>query len=455
MAIGKTGSFATVEPAIVDFGGMAQGAVDRIEAQKQKKRKAEEDKRKEIEKIGGMGALKSTNIKGLNQGLYSIYSDMKKEYADAGRNGDTEKMRSLQEEVFSMNNIVDNVVKQHEFYLKNEGKFDANYFQRAMSVLDNMDIANMDVSRNADGKIEFTVYGDPERTEVLFDRMSPNEMVDALKIPYKFDEEAMVKQFVKNYALDDVETLFNTQGLVGTKKESLLENNPRVLSQIKDKAKTLTNDSRAMAWYSANELGKYETDVRGFTTEEKEEAYKFFEKKLKDAYKDEVDLAIQQKRTASSGRQSKESTLGVPQEYDRIGEMKMGVGGMLRYSSIKTPDVGQAGLTYGNQKVIGVVYDPTKDDIFPVLTVSEGGSASEGDRSVGGGSFGVSGRFGKATPEVLFDKADVGKKNTVLDQIKNAFNFNTIEELRDYMRATTSGGGTTTPSSTVQGGNVR
>jgi hypothetical protein len=422
MAIGKVGSFATVEPAIVDFGAMAAGTIDKIQAQRQTKVKAKDARQKEIEKLGGLGGLKSTNIKGLNQGLEAAYAPMRDEYALARANGDLSKMRELQEEVFSMNNVVDNVVKQHDFYLKNEEKFDSTYFSRATKVLDNIDIANMDVERGRDGRVRFTVYGDPEKSEVLFDSMTPNEIIDSLKIPYKFNADAEIKGFVKNYALDDIEELFASGGLVGTQKEKKLEDNPRVLSAITSRAAELSNDSTAMAFFGKT-IGKYESDVRGYSTEEKEEAQKFFEKKFKEAYKEEFDLSVQQKRTARAGK-AESSPYGTPQssyEYSSLPTLS----GNQKYTSMAIKPIG-----FGSFSIKSVVYDPVNNKIYPVVSrpISEG--ATESARGESGSS--ITAREGATLAEAQ-PIIQEGERKVYMDMIRKELGLDTEQQLKDIL----------------------
>lgn len=446
MAVGKVGSFATVQPAIVDFGGMAQGAFDKMKADEERKRREkearDEKRRQEIERLGGLGGLKSTNVKGFNQGLESIYTNMRREYADAKASGNTTKMRELQEEVFSMNNIVDNVVKQHDFYLKNQDKFDPDFFNRATSVLENIDIANMDVKRGEDGRVRFTVYGDPERTQVLFRDMTPNEIVDSLKIPYKFDPEVMVKGFVKNYALDDVERMINSGGVIGTAKDIKLEDNPRVLSAIESKANELVNDSKAMAWFG-KQIGKYESDAMGYTTEEKKQAKGEFTKKLKEAYKSEYDLAIQQKRTGRDGGKSDTPTFGTPELLPNVAGLKN-----ITFSPIIATGSKQGGIAYtASQDIIGVglAQDGT---LYPIIAESTGSTSNVGSRmgGVSAGS-GTSGRVGGY--EVIENE---NNRMAVLKRIAQSAGYNTIE---DFKVGLFGGGGNQNTTQTTTSWNVQ
>jgi hypothetical protein len=422
MAIGKVGSFATVEPAIVDFGAMAAGTIDKMQAQRQAKVKAKDARQKEIEKIGGIGALKNTNIKGLNQGLYQIYTKKRGEFAEAARLGDTEKMRRLQEDVFSMNNVVDNIVKQYDFYLKNEDKFDPDYLNRSRNFLDNIDIANSDVREDENGRVLFTVYGDADRTQVLAKDIAANEIMDINRVPYKFNEEAMVKSFIKNYPLDEIEGFVNAGSLIGTQKEIKLENNPRVLSAIEDKAMTLTNDSTAMAFFGKT-IGKFESDARGFTNEEKEQAKAFFEKKLKDAYKAELDLAVQQKRTARAGK-AESAPYGTPQssyEYSSLPTLS----GNQKYTSMAIKPIG-----FGSFSIKSVVYDPVNNKIYPVVSrpISEG--ATESARGESGSS--ITAREGATLAEAQ-PIIQEGERKVYMDMIRKELGLDTEQQLKDIL----------------------
>jgi hypothetical protein len=426
MAIGKVGSFATVQPAIVDFGGMAKGAIDSVKEDRERKRREQEaaklKRQQDIQKMGGLGGLKSTNVKGFNQGLESIYANMRKEYAQAKEFGDVTKMRELQEEVFSMNNIVDNVVKQHDFYLKNQDKFDIDYFNRATNVLDNIDIANMEVKRGEDGRVRFTVYGDPERTQVLFNEMTPNEIVDSLKIPYKFDSEAMVGGFVKNYVLDDVEKIINDGGIFGTVKDSKLEDNPRVMSAIETKAKELVNDSKAMAWFGKS-IGVYESDSRGFTEEQKEKAYEGFVDKLKNAYKTEYDLAIQ-KKTGGGGKDD-QFNFGTPELFPNVAGIENAT-----YVDIVASGSKKGGIFYSStEDIVGIALDPRNGQMYPVTAASVGVSSS-----MGAGDGGV--RQGQSTSGRASELKPIEteqNRNATLKRIASSKGFKTVKELQENL----------------------
>jgi hypothetical protein len=426
MAVGKVGSFATVQPAIVDFGGMAQGAFDKMRADEERKRREkearDEKKRQEIERLGGLGFLKSTNIKGFNQGLEEAFKPMVQEYRLAKEAGDTTKMRELQENIFSMNDIVDKVVKQYDFYLKNKDDFDPDYFNRAKSVLDNIDIANMDVKRGEDGRVRFTVYGDPERKEVLFRDMTPNEIVDSLKIPYKFDPEVMVKGFVNNYGLNDIESLINSGGIIGTVKDISLEKTPRVMSAIDKKANEMVNDSNAMAWFGKS-IGKYEADSMGYSTEEKKEAKEYFTERLKEAYKEKYDLAIQQKRTGS-GRKSDDASFGNPQWLSNVGGKEN-----VLFSPIIASGGKKTGIYYSaSQDIVGV--GMTKDgELYPFVSESIGTSSSvNSNLNRTKTSSGTSGKVGQY--DVIEDSAS---REAVLQRVAELAGYKTIAEMKQKL----------------------
>jgi hypothetical protein len=461
MAVGKVGSFATVQPAIVDFGGMAQGAFDKMRADEERKRREkearDEKKRQEIERLGGLGFLKSTNIKGFNQGLEEAYKPMVQEYRLAKEAGDTTKMRELQENIFSMNDIVDKVVKQHDFYLKNKDDFDADYFNRAKSVLDNIDIANMDVKRGEDGRVRFTVYGDPERKEVLFRDMTPNEIVDSLKIPYKFDSEAMVKGFVKNYALDDVERMINSGGIIGTAKDIKLENNPRVLSAIESKANELVNDSNAMAWFGSKVLGKYEADAMGYSTEEKKQAKEEFTKKLKEAYKSEYDLAIQQKRTGR-GSGDKKINLGsvttIPMTFvEGDDKTKTTSKRDVLSVSIGFGDGSRTrGISYGNTVLGSIMYDPKSNSLYFGTVTSGSEGISVGGKGAGNQNINTKDNVSVGVPEnIKYENLPAYIQSDIQDAVGARNKQELIEKifgnLRGGNQATTQG---TTNTSSIK-----
>jgi len=379
MAIGKVGSFATVEPAIVDFGGMAKGAIDSVKEDRERKRREQEaaklKKQQDIEKIGGLGFLKSTNTKAFNQGIDAIYREMKEEFAIASSNGDTAKMKELQNNIFSINNTIENVVKQQDFYLKNEDKFDPKFIDRNKQILENIDIANMDVSRGEGGRVEFTVYKDNDKKEPLFERMTINEIQDSLEVPYAFNEDAVIKDFKKNFPLDEIESLLPNQ--ISTTKVSELKSDSRVKEAIDRKANILANDNKAMAWYGANFLDKFEANSRGFTDEEKKKAQDYFATTLQQSYNKEVDLKIKEKtgRGEEDVIQLSTTQLISPISLQRQGAPKI--------EGLRTNFIQGSKLNtkVGEATILGVFYDEKNNKLYSIR--SEGASASAGVSSQG------------------------------------------------------------------------
>ena len=426
MAIGKVGSFATVQPAIVDFGGMVKTAIDSVKEDRERKRREQEaaklKKQQDIEKMGGLGFLKSTNTKAFNQGIDAIYREMKEEFAIASSNGDTAKMKELQNNIFSINNTIENVVKQQDFYLKNEDKFDPKFIDRNKQILENIDIANMDVSRGEGGRVEFTVYKDNDKKEPLFQRMTINEIQDSLEVPYAFNEDAVIKDFKKNFPLDEIESLLPNQ--ISTTKVSELKSDSRVKESIDRKANILANDNKAMAWYGANFLDKFEANSRGFTDEEKKKAQDYFATTLQQSYNKEVDLKIKEK-TGGGGA----ADVIQPSTTQLISPISLQQQGAPKIEGFRMNFTQGSKLNTkaGEATILGVFYDEKNDKLYSIR--SEGASAStgvSGKDARGGTSVGAA-----KTPYL---SEDLNEGQTDISSLITGLKLNNREELINVIR---------------------
>lgn len=305
--VGKVGTFATVQPIQgPDFGGMVEKQFDKIKAEKAAKEaakaKARKDEQDRIAKLGGLGDLKTTNINGFNKGLYDVYSKMKNEYADAELRGDYFAARNLKDSLSTLNNATEMAINKMKFNENEADKLDPDFYQRNSAVLRSLNDGNTDVKYNGNGQMLLTVYEDPEKTKVLFENMSPNEIVSKLDAPYKFNMDGAVNEFVKNYKPSSIESKMKDG--ISTIKVSDVMNDPKVIEGIDSKASELANDSTSLAWFGKYNLKKYETDVNKFSEEEKKQAKEYFKERILNSYEKEIDLNIQQ-RSGRGGSGSK------------------------------------------------------------------------------------------------------------------------------------------------------
>lgn len=379
--VGKVGTFATVQPIQgPDFGGMVEKQFDKIKAEKAAKEaakaKARKDEQDRIAKLGGLGDLKTTNINGFNKGLYDVYSKMKNEYADAELRGDYFAARNLKDSLSTLNNATEMAINKMKFNENEADKLDPDFYQRNSAVLRSLNDGNTDVKYNGNGQMLLTVYEDPEKTKVLFENMSPNEIVSKLDAPYKFNMDGAVNEFVKNYKPSSIESKMKDG--ISTIKVSDVMNDPKVIEGIDNKASELANDSTSLAWFGKYNLKKYETDVNKFSEEEKKQAKEYFKERILNSYEKEIDLNIQQ-RSGRGGSGNKDGfKVGTPSLYEAPSiTPEDGVG--IPLAGAKTVTISNSTgktLTVGGMPLDRVLYDPKSGQLYFGLLYA--GSGKEG-----------------------------------------------------------------------------
>lgn len=379
--VGKVGTFATVQPIQgPDFGGMVEKQFDKIKAEKAAKEaakaKARKDEQDRIAKLGGLGDLKTTNINGFNKGLYDAYSKMKNEYADAELRGDYFAARNLKDSLSTLNNATEMAINKMKFNENEADKLDPDFYQRNSAVLRSINDGNTDIKYNGNGQMLLTVYEDPEKTKVLFENMSPNEIVSKLDAPYKFNLEATVGDFTKNYKPSSIESKMKDG--ISTIKVSDVMNDPNVIEGIDKKSSELSNDSTSLSWYGKTFLNKHETDKNKFSEEEKEQAKEYFKERILNSYEKEIDLNIQQ-RSGRGGSGNKDGfKVGTPSLYEAPSITPEGGVG-IPLAGAKTVTISNSTgktLTVGGMPLDRVLYDPKSGQLYFGLLYA--GSGKEG-----------------------------------------------------------------------------
>jgi hypothetical protein len=388
--VGNVGTYAQVQPIEgPNFGGMVQAQFDKLDAEKKAKEaakaKAKKEEQDRIARLGGLGDLKITNINRFNKGLHDAYSQMKDEYVEAERNGDYFTARRLKDSLDTLNNSTQMAINKMSFLEKEADKLDPDFYQRNSNILRSLNDGNTDVKYNKNGQMLFTVYEDAQKTKVLLENMSHNEIVSALDAPYKFSLEGTVNEFTKNYKPSSVESLMKDK--ISTVKVSDVMNDSNVLNGINNKATELANDSTSLAWYGKTFLNKYETDKNNFSEKEKEEAKEYFRNRILDSYEKEIDLSIQQRRRGGSGGkedfnfnppvvfESPYINLGDSTSKPTAEEIKKGVGSNSQFiftseeykkNPVRSITVGKGNtaLNVSNMPLDQIVYDPVRKKIF-------------------------------------------------------------------------------------------
>lgn len=390
--IGNVGTYATVQPVQgPDFGKMVEDQLSRIEekkrAEKAAKDKAAKEAQEKKEKFGNLGDLKTTNINGFNKGLYDAYDQMKVEYSQAIDSGDYFKAKTLKDSLSTMNNATELANKKMEFMAKEADNLDPDFVQRNNNILRSINEGNTDTKYAGNGQILFTVYEDPQKTKVLFESTSPNEIVTKLDAPYKFNMDGTLNDFVKNYKPSSIESKMKDG--ISTTTVSDVMNDPKVIEGIDSKANELSNDSNSLAWFGKTFLNKYETDKNNFSEEEKKQAKEYFRERIFNSYEKEIDLNLQQRTGRSSSGGKDGFTIGTPSVYEAPSITPNGMA-PVPLSGAKTVTISNSSgktLTVGGMPMDRVLYDPKSGKLYIGLLYSASGKEGMGGD---GASAGVS-----------------------------------------------------------------
>ena len=298
--VGKVGTYAQVQPIQgPDFGGMVKEQFDKLDAEKKAKAaakaKADKEKQDRIDKLGPYGDQETLNINAFNVKRLEALEAKKERYRQLKEAGKINEAEAMKDDLATEGNAV----KQANAILKeifdNESKYDPTYVSRAKDLITSLNSANIDLVDKGNGDYRYTLYADPEKTVVLEKDITAAGFLNKIRIPYVYDPTKEAKLFASTFKLDEIEKEINTSGKIGVVKAIDLMNNPRVLSRISTRAEDLTKDDRAMAHFGTT-IDKFETRANAYTKEEKEAAKAYFEKNFKDAYANEVNMSISQKR---------------------------------------------------------------------------------------------------------------------------------------------------------------
>jgi hypothetical protein len=388
--VGNVGTYAQVQPIQgPDFGGMVERQFDKIKAEKAAKEaakaKAKKDEQDKVARLGGLGDLKTTNINGFNKGLFDVYSQMKNEYAEAELRGDYYAARRLKDSLSTLNNATDMAVNKMKFNEGEADKLDPDFYQRNSNLLRSINDGNTDIKYLGNGEMRLTVYEDPEKTKVLFENMSPNEIVSKLDAPYRFNLDGSVGEFTKNYKPSSIESKMKDG--ISTIKVSDVMNDPSVLSGIDKKASEMANDSTSLAWYGKQKLSKYETDVNKFSEEEKKEAKDYFKQRILESYEKEVDLTIQQ-RSGRGGSGGKDAIKPGPPALYLPESIKPEGAESKPLSGAKTVTISNSSgktLTVGGMPMDRVLYNQGDGQLYIGILYSASGKQSVGGEGTSAG----------------------------------------------------------------------
>jgi hypothetical protein len=436
--VGNVGTYAQVQPVQTpDFGGMVQNQFDKLDAEKKgreaAKAKAEKDRMEQIEKVGSIGDLQSTNIEGVNYALNNSYKNMVNEYAEASNNGDTFKMRKLQDSLKTMNNSTKMVNDRMAFLERERDNLDEDFYNRNMDILNNLNAGNMDINYKGNGDYSVTIYEDETKKTPILKDVSPNGLVGTLTAPYKFDLEATVKDFTDNYKLSSIETILKDNMSTVTTEDIM--KNPNINNAIDAKANELSNSGNSLANWGKTK-GIFKTSSGDFTKEEKQEAFQYFKDRLTNSYRDKIDYDLKQKST--SGGSGKDGyRIGSITNYE-APSIKIEDASTATGKEIKLEDTGSVvraitnssgtGLKVGNMSLDRVLYNPKDGKMYVSKSYSMSGSTS-----VRGVNTGASAGESDKTPKWYSQNSD--EFNQLKASLNSSFNLDlkTLDDVKKYL----------------------
>jgi hypothetical protein len=317
MAIGRVGSFATVEPALVDFGSMAERNIDKIKAEEEAKKqaKAAEAKAKgealkdvkdiEAFKLSGVTGYDKT-LSGTVNNMYQKFLDAKESYLNTGDRSYLLIADKIRNEVDSINNeslAIGNTLTKFAELSKAE-KINKDIADEKLAELQAIkdgraeysfeDGKTMITFKDEDGNITNKVPASGYVTNMLSD------------IPEPFNIESTMNETVSKVKASTKETgnaLFQRK----TTDIDMPESAPQRKS-LQNTAEYWSNNNGAMAsWYQSKRAQEKANGnvlplkTSGWSDGERKEAQDYFYNQLKNKYAKEVTIDAQQPNKSSDG----------------------------------------------------------------------------------------------------------------------------------------------------------
>jgi hypothetical protein len=338
MAIGRVGSFATVEPALVDFGSMAERNIDKIKAEEEAKKaaKAAEAKAKgealkdvkdiEAFKLSGVTGYDKT-LSGTVNNMYQKFLDAKESYLNTGDRSYLLMADKIRNEVETINNeskaIGDTLTKFAE--LSKAEKINKDIADEKLAELQAIKDGRAEYSFE-DGKTMMT-FKDEEgniTNKVPASGYVTNMLSD---IPEPFNLESTMNETVSKVKASTKET-----GNALFQRKTTDINSPESAPQrksLQNTAEYWSNNNGAMAsWYQSKRAQEKANGnilplkTSNWTEEERKEAQDYFYNQLKNKYAKEVTIDAQQPNKSGDGGSGKEKDVITPSSEVGVRRIK-------------------------------------------------------------------------------------------------------------------------------------
>jgi hypothetical protein len=317
MAIGKVGSFATVEPALVDFGSMAERNIDKIKAEEEAKKAAkareEQAKRDAIKDYKIPDKLGFTGIAEFDRSAQGTFKNLYTQATEAKLTGDertllsaTGAMNTLISRYDELKELMPSIAERIESDKTLDDDAGNNHLRDLTMLRDNNYVINTEDPRN----IKIALMGEDGKLqqEQLLDDFLGTFKVIPSKIDL-IDETKKVITTIKPSEIESGNYYVNKKITDINSKES----QPQVRAIEKNVDTWVANDNFMYSWYKTKRAQdkSLPNKTTNWTEDQRKEAKEFYMNSLIDSYNKEVEMGFGS--TGGGGGSGKEKfTYGVP-----------------------------------------------------------------------------------------------------------------------------------------------
>jgi hypothetical protein len=316
MAIGKVGSFATVEPALVDFGSMAERNIDKIKAEEEAKKvakaKEEQAKRDAVKDIKDPNIQKTTGIGEIDAGISASIRPEWEKFAyyksigDADNAGRSARKINI---VASQSEYLQKAMSDYQAAIKTGDDINPEAYRGVMNFLTNLDKDKVKISFEGDDPTISVMNEDgtyPEPSNLV---NYVQNVLTPVRNYVEIDDIKKVTDTIKASVTESGSYALNTKITDINSKESA----PQV-NELRRQAKLRTSlDESMFNWYNTQRAqnNKLPFKVSGWTDEEKKQAEDYYFNTFKDSYNREVEKGFGSPGGGSGGDKEK-FTYGIP-----------------------------------------------------------------------------------------------------------------------------------------------
>jgi hypothetical protein len=317
MAIGRVGSFATVEPALVDFGSMAERNIDKIKAEEEAKKVAQAAQKKAeneaLKDAKNPDAFKLSGFSGWDDSLgtyvyrlHQLSIDNKELYRQTGDRKYLDNVDRVSSEIDTINNeskaIADKLKQIADLY--SAGKINKTVYEEKIKEFQSLNEGKAKYAYR-DGR---TVIGFPDEEGNIVNESTAFGFVTNLAndMPEPFNINENINTIVEKVKASETETGSALYSKTITDIRSP-ESAPQ-MRRLEAAAKLFSDQNSSMTeWYllkrdSERAKGnKMPLKTSNWTEDEKKEAKKFFLDQMIDSYQKKVSIQAQQPNKSGDG----------------------------------------------------------------------------------------------------------------------------------------------------------